>query len=711
MNVGAFVCSCADTCAVDLEGVRSAVRDVEVVASSELLCDDGIEPMQQVIDEYDLDQLLITAVDRTCRKRFRTLAENEGLHPDAIAFIDHREGAGWVHPEPAATDKTARLINAAHAGLRNESVSRTVTRDTGDTVAVIGDAEAAVTLSEVAEVTLIADRKEFVDSDSNLDPIEIERGRVVDVDGAVGEFEVTLEARVTGDCISCMQCVQEGPPGLVTRYPIDISPDASPGEWTDVCPTDAIDLEGTRRTLTVDQVVGPNRAPQTPGGRLGYHVGPVDAATVAAVETLVDGIEKPAPLDLDLEVCAAGDSSKAGCNKCVDACPHDAVERPRIDAVEFDPIACQDCGACTSECPTGAVTLREPSNERIAREVEALLMSPEVDGGLLGSGEATGPGLESELIAFCCGERAVTALRTYGRHAAGDPDLVYPPILPVEVGCVDTIGEAHVLHALAAGADGVLLLGCGEACKHAGPDPKQVLTDRLNQATTDLGLGQRVAFLSPDPRDPAGFVERLHRFVDSLEASPVPAGDHQATGELADDRPQPPFNSHDWTLESVRVILEYVDPEREVIRGLADFGRMDVNDDCALTPTCSSMCPTDAIRRTDDGDLQFNHERCVNCGLCEEGCPEMAISMESGLDLSLLPERQDGDDSGWVTVFEGELLTCMRCGKPFTSKPSAEKVKDEVGDMVEGLAPEADGSVFDYCGDCRARLMFESGDA
>jgi Fe-S-cluster-containing hydrogenase component 2 len=169
----------------------------------------------------------------------------------------------------------------------------------------------------------------------------------------------------------------------------------------------------------------------------------------------------------------------------------------------------------------------------------------------------------------------------------------------------------------------------------------------------------------------------------------------------------PAFNSHEWTLESVRAISDHVDPERGVIRGLKDFGWMEVSDACNLTPTCTNLCPTDAVQRTDDADLVFNHERCVNCGLCEEGCPETAITMRDGLDLSRLPENRDG--AAWETVYEGEMLECVRCGKPFTSAESAAKIEDEVGDQVAGIAPDSDHSIFEYCADCRSGLLFQRG--
>ncbi|MFW5964424.1 MAG: ferridoxin, partial [Natronomonas sp.] len=110
--------------------------------------------------------------------------------------------------------------------------------------------------------------------------------------------------------------------------------------------------------------------------------------------------------------------------------------------------------------------------------------------------------------------------------------------------------------------------------------------------------------------------------------------------------------------------------------------------------------------------------RCVNCGLCEEGCPETAITMQDGLELSLLPEHREEPPDGvpaelgtaWTRVYDGEMQECARCGKPFASAGTVEMVRGEVGDVVEGIAPDASHSVFEYCGDCRTHLLFERGE-
>ena len=692
-SVGAFVCDCAGTCALDLETVRDRIDGVEVAASSDLLCgEETVDDIREVVEARDLEELLVTCPAAAGQA---SLERIEAETDATVHFVDQREGAGWVHDERAATEKTARLVNAARAGLDHGGADEpAVDATVGRSVAVVGDADLASTLAASADVTLLADGEEFDDVD--LEPVRLERGRVVDVSGSLGGFELTLEARVTDDCVDCLRCVEAGPDGAVTRTPVDVAPDAPDGEWVDVCPTNAIDLRGRRRTITVDQVVHPGAETPAPGGKTGYHTdGGLE--TVAAVTALFDA-DLASGLEYDAEVCTAGDSGQQGCTACYEACPHDAVSRPAPDEVAFDLAACQTCGACTSSCPTGAVELPERTNERLAREVEALVAA-EPSGGLL---DRSGPAIDTQVVAFVCGERAATALERYGRLAAsGRTDVAYPPILPVAVDCTDTVGEAHVLHALAAGADGVTILGCGGDCQHSGPEPKAELVDRLNRATGDLGLGERVAFLAPDPADPADFAASIAAFVDDLSPTPVPPGAHEATGQALEADERSAYGNGTWALESVRAILDHVEPDRDRVRGLENFGVMTVSDACGLTPTCSNLCPVDAIR-TEEGRLEFSHERCVNCGLCETGCPESAITMESGLDLGLLPERTGGQ--AWTVVHEDEPFACRGCGAEFTSAATVENMKAQLPD---GDLPGAEGHMAEYCSDCKGELAFK----
>ncbi len=477
------------------------------------------------------------------------VADEHDLQPRRIGFVDHRETSAWVHDEAAATDKTARLINAKQAGLREEAPSRTVSKDAGNRVAVVGDPGAARSLTDDADVLFIADGRDLADVDG-LGDVTMERGRVVDIEGSYGEYELTLEARVTDDCIDCMDCVREGPDGMVTEFPVDIHPDAPDGEWTNTCPTDAIDLDGVTRTVEVDQVIYPGGRDDARGGRLGFYTGPVDAGTIAAVESQLGGIEKPQFLDLEMDVCAAEASSRRDVRPA--STPPSRRGRPtdyRLRGV--DEVACENCGACTSSCPTGATQLREPSNRRLAREVEALL-EDDTDEGLLSRGDSAG--IDTQVIAFVCSEYAMDRLRAHGRKAVQSGDLDYPPILPVSVNCTDTVGR-HTSCTRFGRSDGVAVVGSGGSCRTPARIPARASRPAQRRQPT-LGSVTGSASLRPRPATPRRSSGRCpgssssgstrHRFRPAATRRPAAA---TPTGRTL---AQTPIRRHGWTLESVR---------------------------------------------------------------------------------------------------------------------------------------------------------------
>lgn len=694
---GAMVCSCVGTCDIDVDAVKDAVEDVSLTAASDQICDDGtIAELASITDEKDLDEVIITCPEATAQDK---LGRIEEATEATLHFVDHRERAGWIHDEEVSTSLTRRLIDARQAGLDappHDDDRQEIT--VGDDVAVIGEPDLAQALDGEMAVTLVADGNDYATSEDDIAGLDVERGRVQSVTGRYGDYQVAVESRVDDTCISCMECVEAGPDGGFTLSPVDIDPDVNYASWAEECPVDAIDMNGIEKQLDVGQVVYPGANAPEAGAR-GLHTEPT-TETIAEVRELSGEIDEPAPLDLTMADCAAGDSGQVGCTVCTDACPHGVVDRPVVDSVVFDEPLCQTCGACTSACPTGAVSLRDPSNERIAREVEALLEAPP-ESGLLSSEE---PPIDPQIIAFTCGERADRALDQYGRLAGSGEDVEYPPILPVEVPCGDTVGEAHVMHALAAGADGVAIIGCGGDCLHSGPDPKEALVGRMNQVTTDLGLGNRVGFFAPDPTTPDEFVENLGKFaLLELDSSPVPAGTYESTGTgLGEEAAVMPYSTHTWALESLMELTEHVDPQTDELSGLESFGYVEVDDACGLTPTCSNLCPTNALRQEQgSGELEFSHERCIACGLCEDGCPETAITVNTGtVSLSNLQAEDP-----WEIVYEGEMFACRECGKEFASEDTVRRMIEETPATEGDL--DIEGSIYEYCSDCKGEIAWK----
>lgn len=51
-------------------------------------------------------------------------------------------------------------------------------------------------------------------------------------------------------------------------------------------------------------------------------------------------------------------------------------------------------------------------------------------------------------------------------------------------------------------------------------------------------------------------------------------------------------------------------------------------DRCTGCLLCWVYCPEPAIRKRNDGKIEFDYDYCKGCGICFVECPSRAISME-----------------------------------------------------------------------------------
>jgi ferredoxin len=135
----------------------------------------------------------------------------------------------------------------------------------------------------------------------------------------------------------------------------------------------------------------------------------------------------------------------------------------------------------------------------------------------------------------------------------------------------------------------------------------------------------------------------------------------------------------------------------------APFGQVKVaTDGCTLCLSCVSACPTGALGDNPDRPmLRFTEEACVQCGLCRNTCPERVIELVPRLNFTEDARRA-------IVVKEEEPFHCVRCGKPFGTKGSIERIIEKLsgkhwmyaqGDMVERIK---------MCADCRIIVQSES---
>jgi ferredoxin len=167
-------------------------------------------------------------------------------------------------------------------------------------------------------------------------------------------------------------------------------------------------------------------------------------------------------------ICVVDESRCVGCGACEEACPFSvarvalAVGGGRIARIPA--ASCRGCGACLGACPGGAIT--QPAGEQSAR------LAP-----------------NARLAVFACGRAALARESHEGIDAH-------------ELFCAGRVSVPLLLAELAAGRDGVLVLGRHEeSCRLRGAeDPARERVARAAELAQLCGLGEeRVRFAEPEP--------------------------------------------------------------------------------------------------------------------------------------------------------------------------------------------------------------------
>ncbi len=135
----------------------------------------------------------------------------------------------------------------------------------------------------------------------------------------------------------------------------------------------------------------------------------------------------------------------------------------------------------------------------------------------------------------------------------------------------------------------------------------------------------------------------------------------------------------------------------------APFGKVEVNvEGCTLCLACVAACPTGALG--DDPDrptLRFTEDACVQCGLCQATCPEKVIRLVPQLDFR-------ATSAAARVLKEEEPFCCTRCGKPFGTKSTIERVAAKLeGKHWMFSGPNSRLDVLKMCEDCRVIAVTE----
>lgn len=382
---------------------------------------------------------------------------------------------------------------------------------------------------------------------------------------------------------------------------------------------------------------------------------------------LVGEFDKPRYFQVNSDLCAHSTSGNIGCTRCLDVCPADAISsiQGRIEShIEIDPFLCQGVGSCTSACPTGAIEFRLPETRRQQDTLSAWLGAYREAGG------------QAPVLRFITHD-SQDAERAAGVVTAGH--IIDAPL--EELGAA---GHDQWLTALAAGAAEVRI----QLHPNMPARLSAFLTDQVVQAHALLdALGHdRARVKLVDIADAAGrdALPALTPLTESPLSLPEPEKRARLNRVLAR-------------------LAELGNPsgERVAVSAGAAYGAIQVDSDaCTLCHACVSNCPTPALKSGGNTPaLSFLEADCVQCGLCEQACPENAITLMPGFLASSARETRH-------ICHEEAAFECINCGKPFATVSTVATIKQKLANHPY-FAGEAMIRL-EMCEDCRVKDVWKT---
>jgi ferredoxin len=125
--------------------------------------------------------------------------------------------------------------------------------------------------------------------------------------------------------------------------------------------------------------------------------------------------------------------------------------------------------------------------------------------------------------------------------------------------------------------------------------------------------------------------------------------------------------------------------------------RLSASETCTLCGACANLCPTGALKLSQDGDkvsLLFNSSLCVGCSACVEKCPEKALTLSRQLQVA----------DAFEVVASSGVARCRQCGAPLGPLARLKSLERRMHER--GFDEETIQSLY-LCEKCKHEKLFQ----